>query len=713
MKLIPPLLVLILTTTSFAQHLPTTEFHLTARPWHALNIPRDSYLDSVEGICRFTAQHQNPDGAIIDPFLKREHQYSTPYFAVAVGTLVRAGRAKDLLDHGIRAMDHATACFAKGSKGIPDNHGEFFIPALAEAVEIYTDLVPKETLERWRDRMKLPVDQITNGKTSNWRAYAMRGQWLRGNLGLIDRQSAIDYIEDSWLHAEQRDRIASDKLHLYEDHQTDPEPHAVEPVGRGNLLGIVAAGYDGPSATEMRQLVEDGTAVSLLLQDPTGQCPPDGRADDHVWNDVVYQLCFEVMAERAHRAGDDHLAGQYRHAAMLGFQSIQRWRHNDGSFSITKNRFDSSQRVGYQSASNITNYNGALAIHLAESYLACTTEISEQPSPNEIGGYAFTTDPKFATAVASAGGMQMFAALRGDTKQIYKYYWTSLGVNRFSRPGWDSRLGPSDGARDAASGHGVTFAPTWLENGKWIRLADVPERYQGKFAVQFAHPLLVRCAIDYAPIKGDGPQFRHEFLITPDGVLATLRSADTKDFGVTLPLLENDGSPLITQITNNIATTALNPTEDQQCFLALTGGDPSIETDDAPILSTYGYLHPLRVKAIAGINQTFVYPRNSSDPSATEMLTSFRPTGDGFDSQIGSVHGNIYIGRTSAGGEGRDIDINGDGKPDAVFDAPCRFVLQLRAGKIIAVETDRNIHGVIDGKEIALQAYRPASPPLR
>ena len=110
-----------------------TEFHLTARPWEALNIEREQYLDVIEGICRFSVRHQDAGGAIIDPFLHREHQYATPYFAYAVGTLTAAGRARDLLANGVRAMEHSTANFASGRDGIPDQHGEFFIPALTEA----------------------------------------------------------------------------------------------------------------------------------------------------------------------------------------------------------------------------------------------------------------------------------------------------------------------------------------------------------------------------------------------------------------------------------------------------------------------------------------------------------------------------------------------------------------------------------------------------
>jgi hypothetical protein len=272
----------------------------------------------------------------------------------------------------------------------------------------------------------------------------MRGEWLRSKRALANRDRTVAFIEDAWLHGEQRTRIGTDQWNLYQDRLTDPESHAVEAVGRGNLLGLIEAGYDGKSAEEIRTFVERGTAVSLLLQDPSGQCPPNGRTDDHVFNDVLYQLCFEVMAERAHRSGMPRQASQYRHAAMLSFNSIQRWRRTvppwAGSYFVTKNRFDPAQRVGYQPASNYANYNGAVMIHLAEAYLARRSQITEQPAPVEIGGYAFATDPHFASVVANAGGMQMFAALRGDTKTVFGQYWTSLGVNRLGRVNWDTRL---------------------------------------------------------------------------------------------------------------------------------------------------------------------------------------------------------------------------------------------------------------------------------
>src|ERR1039458_8496410 len=374
----------------------TTGYHLTARPWKPLEIPREKYLDAIEGICRFSVQHQNADGAIIDPFLKREHQYATPYFAYAVGTLIKAARARDLLPNGIRAMEHATACFGGGQPAIPDQHGNFFIAALTGALELYAGEVPQALWRTWRERMKKPRRDVVAPNYNNWETYVMKGEWMRVLAGLVDRKGAIAAIEECW-QSHQRARIAPAPSFLYHDRSSDPDTLSVEAVGRGNLLALAHLGYDGPSAEQIRKLAEAGTRFSLLLQDPSGQVPANGRTDDHVWVDVGYQLAFEVMAQRA-ASTDAWLAGQFRHAAMLSFQSIARWRRVDppwdGSYFVTKNRFDPALRVGYQTASQYSNYNGSLMFHLAEAYRASASPIEEHPSPNEIGGYALATDPE-------------------------------------------------------------------------------------------------------------------------------------------------------------------------------------------------------------------------------------------------------------------------------------------------------------------------------
>ena len=86
-----------------------------------------------------------------------------------------------------------------------------------------------------------------------------------------------------------------------------------------------------------------------------------------------------------------------------------------------------------------------------------------------------------------------------------------------------------------------------------------------------------------------------------------------------------------------------------------------------------------------------------------------------FDGQIVVVTGGAHgIGRATCrafaaqGATVAVVDIDGDGKPDVTFSAECGFVLQLRDGRVIAAEADRDVTAIIQGKTVALKRYQPA-----
>jgi hypothetical protein len=699
-----------LTGVDAASSVTEVKYHLTARPWAALATPSTDYLDVLEAVCRFSIRHQADDGAIIDPFLGIEHQYATPYFAFAVATLVNAGRARDLLPNGIRAMEHATAVFAKGGDAIPQRHGEFFIPALTESLHSYRPLVPDDRWRTWYERMKRERQAVVQGGVNNWETYAMKGEWLRQHAGLVPREDAISYIEAAW-HERQRPRIVPTPYSLYHDRSSDPDTLSVEAVGRGNLLSLATAGYDGPSASEIRTAAEAGTRFSLLLQDPSGQAPVNGRTDAHVWVDVGYQLAFELMAERAFAAGDLESAGRFRRAALLAFRQLARWRRTDnawaGSYYVTKNRFDPSLRVGYQNASQYSNYNGSLMFHLAEAFGARKSVIDETPAPSEIGGYAFELDQEYAAAFANAGGMQVQANLRGEAAPTAGNSWTPLGLVRFARSDWDTRLGPSDGALTATDG--VSFAPEFEEGGRWIRMAAVPQRYEAAWSVEFVHPALVRCAITYRPKAGEaGPTFRDDLIITPSGVLSSVRREAGRPvpWAVTWPVLENDGRPLQVRLSRRHAETSYPHERNRQAFIAIDGVS-AVHAGASVVRSTYGDLRPVRAVATGDVVRTFVYPHTSDEPSADAVRRSLRMTNTGFRSIIGSVIGTVFIGPTVAGGEGLGVDLNDDGRLDVVFDRRCGFLLQLKRASVVAIEVDRSVRAEIQGRTVELSPFQP------
>jgi hypothetical protein len=284
-----------------------------------------------------------------------------------------------------------------------------------------------------------------------------------------------------------------------------------------------------------------------------------------------------------------------------------------------------------------------------------------------------------------------------------------LGIVRFARAGWDSRLGPADGALTDAGG--VTFAPEFFEKNKWLRMADLSARYEGVWSAALVHPLLVRCAVEYRPQKGQtGPSFRDELIVTPDGILSTVTktSPDAFNWAVTWPLLENDGAQLVLAAADRLRMVSYPNGSDQQSFIAI---EPAQFTQEPLLRATYGDLRPVRVRSSGASRRTFVYPRSTGDPPAEVVRDSLVITADGFRSVLGRVSGTTYVGRSAAGGVGTAIDFDGDGVPDARFATECGFLIRLKGSKAVEVEVDRNVEATIQGKQIRLTSYRPAALP--
>lgn len=690
----------------------TPSFHLTARNWRTLNVAANDYLGKAEQLARALAAHQDDAGHIMDPYTGENEKSSTPYFAYVVGVLSSAGRADDLVPAGVRAMEAATAETAVTS-GADDDDGNTFLQPLSDALAFYERHVTDETLASWRERLQRPIGDLIDSNLNNHRAYAMKGEWARALAGLVTRDDAIAFIEQNW-SGSQRDRIAGDSLGLYHDRSSDPDSMATESVGRMQLLWILANGYDGPSRAEMESLLLAGTKNLLALQDPTGQAPTGGRASGAVWNDTNVALCFELAGKLSAESGDTDTAGAYRRAADLALQSVERFEQPDGSQTVLKNQYDPSLRVGFARYNSWSNSNASQAYRFATIYQlrrGATTRPPEAPTPAEIGGYALNTDSAFATAFADAGGLQLETSLRGSTEQTHGRYWSTLGITRISRPGWDSRLGPGDGQRDSGTGRAVSFAPEFKKSsGGWDRLSELPETYTATSNVTSVTPVLIRATIDYAPKNpSDGPTFHQSLLITPDGVLSTVTSsAAPGSFGVTLPVLTSDGeTALENRYTPNIATVRFPGSTDEQNFISVDAA-PSFTNTDASVSGPYGDIRPVRVVTSGASNTTFIYPRSADQPSAENVYKSFAVTEGGFNSILGRVWGGTYIGRTTAGGEGTGVDFDFDGYAELTFSDNCVFVMQRQPnGKVTRVETDRPVTMRAGGRTYELSAYTP------
>ena len=304
------------------------------------------------------------------------------------------------------------------------------------------------------------------------------------------------------------------------------------------------------------------------------------------------------------------------------------------------------------------------------------------------------------------GGTAIEIETQGATSQTFGQYWNTLGIDRIGRVGWDTRLGPSDAANTGSDG--ASFAPTWQSGGTWIHLAAEAGKYAGTVSTTLASPVLTMLTVVWAPVGGgSGPTFTQKLTITPDGILSqTTESGSSDAFGMTLPLLQNDGATTLKQtVANGIASVAYPGASDAENFITLNAG-ATLTTENA-LLSSYGDLTPVPATGSGSEADTFVYPSSSGDPAATAVRSSFSLNATGYTSDLGWVNGDLYSGRTSAGGYGSSIALSGSGAPDAVFSKPVDFILQVSNGVITNVETDAAVSATIAGKSYNLAAYTP------
>ena len=499
--------------SSVPADLPEFHWHLTSRPWQPVNAPESELLDQMEKALRAMAPLQywnaadpgdKKNGAIIDPYDKKEIQYGTPLFAFNVATLLTKGRAADLVTPGVRALDRASLNISTGKAN--DGHGEFFCAPMVKAIRMFEVLQSKypqitpEKLQTWKARMKTKRNVFMELRVrQNWRTFAMKGEWLRQQDGYIT--DGVRWNEADWLNAAeggQRERFRRDldQYHLaphfffYHDNRpgssssytgADPETFAYNGATTANLLDMLEGGYDGPSANEMRSIIAHNLRSSLLLLSGAGEAAAGGRTGEHIWDDSVFANAFELMAQAERRQGDLRRAGQFRHAVQLLLKSHARFQQENGWFSITKNQFPPGLKNRYASWSGLANYEGFTLACCSETLLAHKAEIAEQPVPSEIGGYVMQQDPSFANVFLDAGGMQAQICTRGETDNYGGVQWHVLGITRFSRVGWDGRLGPGAGHVKNDFSDGVSFSPAFLEDGKWKRVCLEPKRFQGRF----------------------------------------------------------------------------------------------------------------------------------------------------------------------------------------------------------------------------------------
>ncbi len=442
--------------------------------WQSTRMTRADYLPLVAGNVDFWKQYQNAAGAIIDPYEKKERQYSTPAFAQAAATLVQyAGRA-DLLEPASRAFSFSLQALV--DKTSADRHADFYIPMLMHAHRILASRVSPELRAKWETQLRSLVPEKTYTSVTghgNWNLVNVAGEAMRRKDGFV----APDQIESQGAYLEKSlgiQQASFTPLGLY----TDPNvPLAYDAFPRLWLDNMMADGaYTGPLAPQLTESLVKGGLTSLLLISPAGEWASGGRSAHHQWNEAELAVICEVNAARWEQKGRLDVAGAFKRAAHLALTSMKRWQRPTGEMWIVKNYAPPVNRHGFEGYSFNSQYNLLPMAMLCIAYERASDGIPERPMPSEIGGYVFDLREKFHKIVASAGGTYVLidtgADVGFDASGLMRVHKAGVALSPFtSNSAPDRHQGPSDDKLKVALTPGLQWK-NGATDANWHSLAD-------------------------------------------------------------------------------------------------------------------------------------------------------------------------------------------------------------------------------------------------
>lgn len=390
-----------LTTHPAAEQLTNVFKNPAPASWTTSGVTKANYLKLIAANVDYFKQFQNDAGAIIDPFQKREIQYSTPAFALAGGLLAAQGNRADLLEPAIRALSCSITALVQ--RKAAESHPDFYIPLIMRAYGVLKDAAPAETRKAWETQLRsITPEKIYRQdlKHMNWNIVSNSGELLRRKAGLVDeaaKDAQWSYIESSLAGHEKN----FSPVGLYVDPGV---PLAYDQFSRIWLEDMMAASaYEGKLAPTITSFLRKGSLSTLLMLSPSGEWPSGGRSALHQWNEAETILICEINANYW-KTTHPEIAGAFKRAAHLAQQSMARWQRPSGELNIVKNRFEPTARHGYEGYSHHSQYNLLAMAMLAIAHTHADDAIPEAATPAERGGYVFDLRETFHKVIAAAGG---------------------------------------------------------------------------------------------------------------------------------------------------------------------------------------------------------------------------------------------------------------------------------------------------------------------
>lgn len=414
--------------------------------------PKTFFLECVDAL----ATWPNADGGLIDPFVLKETQYGTAYYAQCLaqamqvsGDAVRSENVAQVLKASLRHFENKgsrTIAVLKTGFLIPKTFQEFMWPPICKTARILGDKLPRETHDLLSG-LKIE-EHVRKGPPTNWAAVWLLGEQIATKT--FTRPSPVGL--DAALEVFFSTRVEEEQGFYHEP----GHPNSYDLFARLHLGGLLHEEYDGAYRERLLTLEREGALRSLAWQMSDGSLSSAHRSTGQSWTDSAQIALFaRQLAPTCPIDWDEDQRGAFASAAQKAYRSLVRWRRPDGVLSPVQNTFSGYERLGYQGYTFDANYTPLALAFLGDALSVPDWQDVAVPTESETTVF-FDADRQRAVvkSVGASVTVNAFPSAKFDYLGINDVcFGIGTRLNLSSAPGFDAH--PVDPDRHHRYGIGV------------------------------------------------------------------------------------------------------------------------------------------------------------------------------------------------------------------------------------------------------------------
>lgn len=368
----------------------------------------------IKNVVDYYRDYLSSDGAIVDPDLNKEHQYATPSFALACSSLIHIDN--EYLSLSLKSLELSIHNLAM--RDCPNKHEDFFPYLISKTllnIKDHISISRYETLVSSLNSInpyavyRSPIGG-SDKSGQNWNMLASAGEVILKST--INKQDYA-FIDNS---------LALQSRHFDHEKGVYAEGPIIYDLKARTLWSDALLYYKGVFQKEMSSFLELGALNSLSIQSPNGYLIPGGRSGNHIWGEALQCLLFEIYACHYSSMNEYELSGIFHAGAKLSLDAICKNLNENGDLFVTKNKFSSSMRQGYESYTSRSHYNlfavSLLSVAKSNMYDIDFSKVSKniKPLPKVVNRFLNLSEST-GRVVATYNGNQIVLDLGKNLKQ--------------------------------------------------------------------------------------------------------------------------------------------------------------------------------------------------------------------------------------------------------------------------------------------------------